>query len=239
MFKPVFIYVFTLILFSAELLIAQGDFSSNSKCEVSISFLKDSCITCNKKNIDSKCKVEEFKYLGKVYNRYYYFAVTLEYDSELDYTHDGKFNIRNVIIFEGKKNKEKVKPVYSIGDYIGEFEEIFTELVSTNNGEFIHIYISNGNGHWDFGEYFIFRKGNWYKLDVPEVSKSLHSIIPKTYSFCKGGTIDLKKMKYDISVYKPSDPCAESTGGTARAYLRITNDNKIVITKTKYFPNLN
>ncbi len=238
MFKPILIYVFTSFLFSTRLLVAQGDFYSGSKCENSVKLLEDHCFTCNNEKEEAKCKVEEFKYLGEVNNQFYYSSIYLDYHPESGNDLDKEFNVRMIAIFEGSI-KEKVKKVYSTGGGFGFCEHAFTELIKTKFGNFIHIYISDGNGHWDSGEYFIFKNDGWYKLDVPEISESLDSIIPKGYSFCKGGSIDLEKMNYDIRVYKPSDPCAEATGGTARAYLKITSDNKIIVTKTEYFPNLN
>jgi hypothetical protein len=238
MIKAICIYVFITILFATQSLIAQGDFSSYAECEQSIYFLKNNCFVCSKENKNPKCKVEEFKYLGEVDNHFYYSSITLEYDSASGMDLNKEYNTRDVTIFEGS-DKENVKPVYFTGGSFGVFEHVFTELISTDVENFIHIDVSDGNGHWDSGEYFIFKKDSWYKLEVPEAADSLISIIPKTYKFCKGSRVDLKNMTADISVYTPNDACCCPTGGTARAYLRLTDDNRIIITKTKYFPNIN
>src|SRR5690606_37425791 len=124
MIKSIFFTVIISILFFTQFIIAQGDFYNDSKCENSIKFLEDNCITCNNENIEAKCKVEVFKALGKVNNHYYYSAITLGYDAELEYRNYGEFNIRNVRIFEGINDKEKVKPVYYTGGYIGVFEHV-------------------------------------------------------------------------------------------------------------------
>jgi hypothetical protein len=62
--------------------------------------------------------------------------------------------------------------------------------------------------------------------------------LPDTYSFCWGNVIDLKEMIYQIHVYKKDDPFCCLTGGKARAYLAIEN-NKFIIVKEKYLPDLN
>lgn len=238
MTKEISIYAFVLILFAIPALYAQSDFSSDMECEQSINFLRDNCFTCGDENSTARCKVEEFKYLGKADNKYYYSSIAVEYDSVCGMDADKGYNIRTVTIFEGK-TKDRISPVYYNWGSLEVFEHVYTTLDSTENGIFIHIYIYDGNGGWDTGEYFVFRNGNWLKLKIPEIPESLISIIPKTYKFCRGGVINFNKMTYDLAVYKKYDGCCCPTGGTARAYLTLSEDNKIIITNIGYIPDLN
>lgn len=239
MINSIFFSLFISILIFNQFVIAQGDFYSDSKCENSVKFLEDHCLTCNKDNQEEKCKVEAFYYLGKVQNRYYYSSTTLGYDSELDYKKDGKFNHRFITIFEGT-NKEKVKPVYSTGGGFGAVEHVNTELVSTNSYSIIHIGISDGNGGFDNGEFFIFKDNAWHRLNVPDLDWKFEDVIPKNCNFnSRGGWIDLKNLTYNRSVYKENEPACCPTGGKLIANLKLTSDNKLVVIKTKYFPNKN
>ncbi len=234
MIKVIFI-VFVLSLSISQTLNAQGDFSSDAKCEQSIKFLQDHCFSCNYENNATKCKVEEFKYLGMVGNKYYYSSSTLEYDSDSGMDLDKRYNVRNVTIYEGN-SKEKVKPVYSTGGGFGAVEHVYTELVWTQNYTIIHIGISNGNGGFDSGEFFVFREKAWYRLKVPDFNSEFEDVIPKNCSFnSRGGWIDLKDLTFNRSVYKENEPACCPTGGKLIAYLKLSLDNKILVTKTKYF----
>jgi hypothetical protein len=239
MIKSILICVFTLILYSPHLLIAQGDFYSGSKCENSVKFLEDNCFTCDNEINARKCKVEEFKYLGEVNNHFYYSSIYLDYHPESGNDLDKEFNVRMIAIFEGT-NKERVKPVYSTGGGFGAVEHTYTELVSTKDYSIIHIGISDGNGGFDNGEFFIFKNNAWYRLTVPDLDSEFEDVIPKNCNFnSRGGWIDLKNLTFNRSVYKENEPSCCPTGGKLIAYLKLTSDNKLLVTKKEYFPNLN
>ena len=230
------IYTLFLFFFITQIIAAQDFISPDSSCTVNINYLKHHCYDCSEPDSSEKCKVEEFRYLGEVNNHFYYSAITLEFDTASGMDLDKEYNERDVTIYEGK-NKEKVSPVYYTGGGLDAFEHVYTELISTKSGSFIHIYVSDGNGGWDFGEYFLFKKSSWHKLEIPDFIDSLNSIIPETGSFCRGNVIDLKKMIYEIPVFKKDDPCCCPTGGMARAYLTVKK-NKFIIIKKEYYPDL-
>lgn len=239
MIKSIFFFVIILILSITQFVIAQGEFHSYSKCENSIKFLENHCFNCNNDKQEGKCKVEAFYYLGKVQNRYYYCSTTLAYDSLIDFEKDGKFNHRDIIILEGT-SKKKVKPVYSTGGGLAAIDHATAELVSNKFGSFIHIFIASGKGLFDEGEFFIFRNNTWDRLTVPDFDGMFKDAIPKNCNFnYRGGWIDLKNFTYNRTVYKENEPTCCPTGGKLIAYLKLTSDNKIVVTKTKYFPEQN
>ena len=234
-----FTNVVTIIIFTSQLLLSQSAFSSDAKCVQSIDFLQDHCFTCNNEKAETKCKVEEFKYLGKVNNQYYYSSITLEYHSESGMDLNEEYNTRNVTIYEGK-NKKEVRPVYYTGGSFDIFEHVFIELVTAKKNNFIHIYVSDGNGGFDSGEFFVFKNNSWYKIKVPDLDSEFEHVIPKNCSFnSNGGWIDLNTLTFNRSVYKENEPSCCPTGGKLIAYLKLTSDNKFFVTKTKYFPNSN
>ena len=236
--KSISILYLSIMLFS-NLMLAQGDFNFKSNEYKSASWLEKNCVNCGE-YYNPTCRLEEFKYLGKVGNDLYYYSKILEYDPEAgDLISDDGYNLRKVIIFKGK-DKNKLKPVYTTSGTFDVYEHVEPEFVSTKNGKFIHIFISNGNsGDDDDSEYFILKKDHWFKIFIPDFGEAISKVVPKKYKFgCRGGWIDLKQMIYFQQVYKENDACCCPSGGTVKCYIKLTSDNKIGIKKSEYFPNL-
>ena len=85
-----------------------------------------------------------------------------------------------MIIYEVKKNKNNLKPIHLF--YPEEFIEHYdVEIANTKYGLIIHIYVSDGNGQYDNGEYIIHRNGRWEKLKIPRWYCVYEWVKPKNY----------------------------------------------------------
>lgn len=230
-----FCYTVLLLLISTHIAVAQDFISPDSSCANTIEYLKHHCYACSEYDSLKKCKIEEFGHLGRVDSRNYYYQIYQSYDTAVSVNKDSAFNENNLDIFEGI-NKTSVKYVYGIGYDMGIYFFNKPELVNTKYGYVLHINMLSGNGDWDSGDYFIFREGEWKRLKIPNFIDPLSKIIPEDDWFCRGSTIDLGKMIIEYYVYKKNDACCCPTGGKALANLKITIDNKIIITSTKYIP---
>lgn len=202
---------------------------SFSYCEKTIDFLQNNCYNCGDSSKDVDCKIKEFKYFGEGNGKQYYYGLYHQRNKKSDY-YDRYF-----IIYEGKKNNKNLKPIHYIFD-----EDVFDyynfEITNTKYGLIIHIYLTNGNGAWDDGEYIIYRNGRWEKLKIPEWECVYEWIKPDEYWFCKGSTIDLKTMTIKFPVYSFDDPCSAPTKGIVKSNLTIDRDGFRVIS-SKYYPD--
>lgn len=230
-----FYYTVLFLILSTHIVISQDFISPDSSCSNTIEYLKHHFYACSKYDSLKKCKVEEFGYLGQVNNRYYYYQIYQVYDTAGIENKDSAFNENDLDIFEGI-NKTSVKYVYGIGSAIDVFYFDKPDFINTKYGYVLHINMFSGNGGWDSGDYFIFREGEWKRLKVPNFTEPLSKIIPKDDWFCRGSTIDLGEMIIEYYVYKKNDACCCPTGGKALANLKITKDNKVIITSMKYIP---
>ena len=110
-------------------------------------------------------------------------------------------------------------------------------MVNTKYGLVIHIYVSNGNGHWDFGEYIIFRNGAWEKLKIPDWGCVYEWVKPEDTYFCRGNRLDLKTMTNTFAVYSYNDGCCCPTKGVVKSKLTI-DDTGFRVLSSKYYPDL-
>ena len=201
-----------------------------SYCKKTINFLENNCYCCNTDNADANCKLKEFKKLGNHNGKQFFYGL---YSDKSD---DGSYYDSHFIIYEGRKYSNILKPVefFYPDDTI---EHYFLELVNTKYGLVIHIYVSNGNGGFDFGEYIIYRNGKWEKLKVPEWSCVYEWVIPEETYFCSGNTLDLKTMTNKFSVYSHNDACCCPTKGIVKSKLMI-DENGFRVLSSKYYPDL-
>jgi hypothetical protein len=202
-----------------------------SYCKKTIDFLQNNCYYCEGNFVDANCKLKEFKKLGNYNGKQIYYGL---YCDKYD---DGSYYDSHFIIFEGKRNSKFLKPVEFF--YPDEFIEYYdVEMTNTKYGLIIHIYMSNGNGGFDMGEYIIYRNGKWEKLKVPEWGCVYEWVIPEYYYFCRGNTLDLKTMTNKFSVYSHDDACCCPTKGIVKSKLTI-DENGFRVISSKYYPDLN
>lgn len=200
-------------------------------CEKSIEFLNNNCYDCEEKSKDLGCKVKEFKEVGVLNGKKYFFGLYAQRDD------DGNYYNKYFIIYEGKKGKNNLKPIHIF--YPEDIIEYYSvEITNTKYGLIIHIYVSNGNGHDDGGEYIIYRNGRWEKLKIPEWYCVYEWVKPEDYWFCRGRTIDLKNMTITIPVYSHDDACCCPTKGIVKSKLTI-DENGFRVISSKYYPDLN
>jgi len=199
-------------------------------CEKTIDFLKDNCYFCSDTLKDINCKIKEFKYVGQSNGKKYYYGL---YQEKKD---NGEYYDKYFIIYEGQKNYKNLKPVkYFYPD--DTIEHYFVELANTKFGLIIHIYVSNGNGGWDDGEYIIYRKGRWEILKIPEWNCVYEWVKPEEYWFCRGRTIDLKNMTFKLPVYSYNDACCCPSKGIVKSKLTI-DDSGFRVLSSRYYPDL-
>ncbi|MFZ0455256.1 MAG: hypothetical protein WCE54_07435 [Ignavibacteriaceae bacterium] len=231
------IYIISSFFLFIATLSAQEIISNDSSCSNSIDFLKKNCYTCVKSD-SLKCKVEEFGYIGKTNNRYYYYQISHRFDSNDIKMEDGTNYQEEINIFEGINSKEDVKSIYKREEEETLYYFYKPDLVDTKYGYILHINATGGNGGWDNGDYLILRNNNWFKLEMPDFMTSFNSIMPDSCYFCRGSSIDLKKFIIKFAVFRGNDPCCCPTGGQIIAKLKISIDNHIKIISAKYFPKL-
>jgi hypothetical protein len=240
MLKRWYLPLTILFFFCIENSYAQKEIHLPFNCEKSLEFLENNCYYCEN-NLDSAiCKVDQFNFLGEIHGRYFYAGVYHISNSNSGllanyYAYDKIF----ILIFEGKGKNKNLKPIHilSPSESYSYYNSPSFELVNSKYGIIIHIYLDSGNGHWDEGEYIIFRNGSWHVMEIPDFYNLFISIIPKGAWFCKGGKIDLEEMTVSFDVYKEDDPCCCPTGGIVIAKLKVSKDNKFVIGKCQYLPN--
>lgn len=203
---------------------------SFSYCEKTIDFLKNNCYSCRDSSQDVNCKIKEFKYFGEGNGKQYYYGLYQQRNSQSDYDE------RYFIVYEGQKNKKNLKPIHYVFDK-DVFDSYNFEITNTKYGLIIHIYLTNGNGGWDDGEYIIYKKGKWKKLKIPEWYCVYEWIKPENYWFCRGGTINLKNMTMTLSVYSHDDACCCPTKGIVKSKLTI-DENGFRVISSKYYPDL-
>ena len=226
-----------LLLIICQTISAQNFVMPDSSCYNPVGYLKNKCYACSSNDSLEDCKVEEFGYLGNIKNKYYYYQISLSYDSANTGIVDSGYNTTNLVILEGDKSKSNVKSIYEHSDARGVIYFLKPDLVNTEYGWILHINMSSGNGGWDLGNYFIYERGKWYKLKTPAFLKAFGALIPKDYWFCRGSSIDLKNMTIVFRVFKKDDACCCPTGGIVKAKLKVTDNNEIIILNNKYFPD--
>lgn len=200
-----------------------------SYCEKTINFLQNNCYSCYDSSKDVGCKIKEFKYVGDGNGKQYYYGLYQERED------NGKYYNKYFIIYEGKKNKKNLKPVHYF--YPDEtIEHYFVKLANTRYGLIIHNYVSNGNGGFDFGEYIIYRKGKWKKLNVPKWRCIYEWILPENYSLNKGSVVDFNSMAITFQVRKRDDAYCCPTGGIVTSKLTI-DENGFRVISSKYYPD--
>ncbi|MBK7630249.1 MAG: hypothetical protein IPJ23_06070 [Ignavibacteriales bacterium] len=202
-----------------------------SYCEKTIKYLQNNCYACDDSLKDVDCKIKEFKYVGIVNGKQYYFGLYAHKD---DY--NGQYYNKYFIIYEGKKNRNYLKPIHFF--YPKDFIEFYdVDMTNTKYGLIIHIYVSDGNGGDDNGEYILYRKGRWKKLKIPNWDCVYEWVKPEDYWFCRGRTIDLKNMTITLPVYSHDDACCCPTKGIVKSKLTI-DDSGFKILSSKYYPDL-
>ena len=199
----------------------------------SIEWLKTNCYTYLGNGKKIPCEVDDFGYLGRIGDEYYYYSIYRDTMSDVKSENGESYHSRTVTLYEGKNDSIFVSSIWQFGANVSAYSFDAPKLVETKYGYIFHTYIYSGNGGWDDGEYYLQKHGKWIKLDVPNWVEAFTPKIPKGYSFCRGREIDLKTMTIDFGVYKPTDGCCCPTGGSVYAELGIQN-NKIVIQEIDY-----
>ncbi|HEY9165453.1 MAG TPA: hypothetical protein VIS48_04775 [Candidatus Kryptonia bacterium] len=218
---------------------AQQDcFDRSDTCSYSISSLPHQCASCG---IDTTpCVVSEFDLLGTVDGLTFYYTLCSRQESGVpdslqDSLHMGKGLTISIALFEGMKISGTVRKVWEIGASTRDFTLTAPQFVKTRLGTFIHVFMTNGNGGWDMGFYFLRRSGSWYSIDIPDWSQLLKSYLPDHFTLCRGSVIDLDNMSIILPLFKPGDPYCCPTGGSIRAQLDVV-DNRFIVKAAIYAP---
>jgi hypothetical protein len=230
--------IITTLILGLQLTSAQDKFYTTAT-QKPLAWVKTNCYQDSGDRSTDPCQVESSGYLGKVENRFYFYVICREYQPPEDSTDNASdqrsFNAHSVSIFEGLGDSVLVKQVWSRAtvDDAEYFEP--PEIVETRYGYMFHIFISNGNGGWDDGEYFLRKDGKWIEQTMPDWNSVLKSKLPTNYSFCRGSQIDLESMSIELAAYTPDDGCCCPNGGSIYADLSIQN-NQIKVDKAVYKP---
>lgn len=215
---------------------ARGQFLADSgSCTEAITWLSTNCDTCLH-DFDERgpCIVQQFGPFGEVdHTRLFYgiYKTTFAYeDSSL-----GTYDIRSVRVFEQSSDSNFLRPVLTEtgADFVDRIEAPY--LISSKEGSILHIFMTGGNGGFDFGYYFLRDHDKWQQLNIPEWPTIFKKNVPDGYSFCRGGFVDFTTMKVGFPVFRPDDPCCCPTGGWVTAGLLI-HGHDVLIDNAEYSP---
>jgi len=208
----------------------------HSSCFESVRWLSSHPDTCSHTLESSGWALKAFKRFGSVGGPAYYYGRYTKSGPNGD-TPSGAGTRHFILIFESPSDQENVSPVLAISG-----SEFFDEelgnptLTETAAGLLLHVFMTTGNGGWDFGCYLIHSQGEWKEVSVPNWSKVFLPYVPDSCWFCRGGEIDLTNMKAVFSVFNPSDACCCPSGGTVIGELAVTG-TKLFVKAAHYFPH--
>jgi hypothetical protein len=200
-------------------------------CVQSIQWLMTHVDTCLHDFPDGECMLQEFGRIGQIKNKSYFYGI---YKTKLAYddTSHGIYEILSIHVFKTAQDTSVALPDLQevAADFIERIEP--PQFVATKYGTIMHIFMTGGNGGFDFGAYFLLRNDSWQRLGVPDWANVLKKI-PAGYSFCRGYTVDLSNMKFYASLCNYGDEYCCPTGGSIVAELSISS-NSIWIQSEKY-----
>lgn len=202
-------------------------------CSESLLWLTTQCDTCVERTRESNCTLERFGRIGMVDDRTFYFGVYCNHYADEDPSR-GTFSFRTIHVFEAGDDTSLVVPVLEEGGPDDSDSEIADpEIIETENGPVMHIFMTSGNGGFDMGVYLLRVQKEWQHLDVPSWFLEARKFIPDGYTFCRGGSVDLAEMIAIFPLFKPDDGCCCPTGGSVTMDIEIEG-LKIVVRDGQY-----
>ena len=208
----------------------------HNACYESVRWLSNHPDTCSHTLEKSGWTLDTFKRFGSIGGRAYYYGVYRTSVPKPDSSFEGGMR-HFILIFESQPDQENVSPVLAISGSDFSDEELGKPtMTETPAGVLLHVFMTTGNGGWDFGCYLIYSQAGWNEVSVPNWSRVFLPYVPDSCWFCRGGEIDLLNMKAVFSVFNPSDACCCPTGGTVIGELAIS-ERRLVVQAAHYFPH--